>query len=216
MTPTPDHSRLIVAAAKSTLEPLGLQRKGRSRTWVDDRAWWLGIVEFQPSSWSKGSYVNVGVMWLWAELQYLVYDVGGRVDGFGHGFESYSSEEQFRDVAERLAQSAASEVLRFRHMFSDPIACADYYDQLDAPAPADYLDAGIASGLSGRASAAHAWLRRVLAIDDDRPFVVAEKSRARELATIVDDPAAFKPAVRSYIERSRELLGLPLLSDWPW
>ena len=216
MTETTDPSRLIAAAAKSVLRPLGLQRKGQSRTWLDDRAWWIGIVEFQPSSWSKGSYLNVGVMWLWAELQQLAYNVGGRVDGFGHGFEFYSSEKQFRDVADSLAQTAAGEVLRFRHLFADPAACADYYDQLDEPAPADYLNAGIASGLSGRSSEARAWLRRVLAIDDDRPFVVAEKSRARQLATVVDDPAACKTAIRSSIERTRNLVGLPALTDWPW
>ena len=30
------------------MRPLGLVQEGRSRTWLDDQAWWLGIVEFQP------------------------------------------------------------------------------------------------------------------------------------------------------------------------
>src|SRR5256885_11111558 len=54
------HSKLITAAAREILRPLGLFQKGRSRVWLDDQGWWLGVVEFQPSDWSKGSYLNVG------------------------------------------------------------------------------------------------------------------------------------------------------------
>lgn len=32
------------------LAPLGVRRRSRSRTWLDDHGWWLGIVEFQPSA----------------------------------------------------------------------------------------------------------------------------------------------------------------------
>jgi hypothetical protein len=42
------HNRLVAQAAKEVLSPLGLTQKGRSRVWLDDHAWWLGVVEFQP------------------------------------------------------------------------------------------------------------------------------------------------------------------------
>ena len=42
------HSKLITSAARDVLRPLGLRRRGRSRVWLDDRGWWLGVVEFQP------------------------------------------------------------------------------------------------------------------------------------------------------------------------
>src|SRR6202000_1719294 len=38
--------------------PLGLERRGRSRTWIDDQRWYAIVVEFQPSGFSKGSYLN--------------------------------------------------------------------------------------------------------------------------------------------------------------
>lgn len=56
-----NHNRVINAEAWRLLKPFGLTRKGRSRVWLDDHGWWLIQVEFQPSSWSKGSYLNVGV-----------------------------------------------------------------------------------------------------------------------------------------------------------
>jgi hypothetical protein len=59
------HTKLLIAAARDVLRPIGLTQKGRLRTWLDDLGWWLGVVEFQSSSWSRGSYLNVGVNWLW-------------------------------------------------------------------------------------------------------------------------------------------------------
>jgi hypothetical protein len=82
--PVEPHTRLLTAAARGILRPLGLRQKGRSRTWLDDRGWWVGVVEFQSSSWSKGRYLNVGGMWLWHEHGRDVhFDVGHRVDGAG-------------------------------------------------------------------------------------------------------------------------------------
>ena len=60
MSADSQHNRIIARAAKRRLEPLGCLQKGRSRTWIDDHGWWIGVVEFQPSGWSKGSYLNVG------------------------------------------------------------------------------------------------------------------------------------------------------------
>jgi hypothetical protein len=47
--------------------------------WLDDHTWWLVVVEFQPSSWSQGSYLNVGAMWLWHDKNRLAGDLGGLV-----------------------------------------------------------------------------------------------------------------------------------------
>ena len=38
---------------------MGFWRKGRSRMWLADRDFWLGVVEFQPSGFRKGTYLNV-------------------------------------------------------------------------------------------------------------------------------------------------------------
>ncbi|MBO0772648.1 MAG: hypothetical protein J2P35_14415 [Actinobacteria bacterium] len=48
---TPEVGEIIAEVAGQVLAPLGVRRRGRSRTWLDDHGWWLGIVEFQPSSW---------------------------------------------------------------------------------------------------------------------------------------------------------------------
>ena len=118
------HSRLIASAAREVLAPLGLHRRGRSRTWFDDRVWWLGVVAFQPSGFSRGSYLNVGATWLWGGKDYVSYDAGGRV---GHApFVSYENDEQFAPEARRLAGIAAAEVAELRAAFPTVSAAADY------------------------------------------------------------------------------------------
>ena len=110
----PDHIRLISAAAKSALAPLGCTQKGRSRTWLDDHAWWVGVIEFQPSAWSRGSYLNVGACWLWYEKDYFSFDDGSRVESF----QEFESVEQFAQSARILAERAKDEVLKLRQRFS--------------------------------------------------------------------------------------------------
>src|SRR3954447_12571229 len=114
MSVSQPHTKLLNTAAREVLRPLGVVRKGRSRTWLDDQGWWLGVVEFQPSSWSKGSYLNVAAHWLWTDIGTISFDFGGRLEGF----EEYSSDEQFLAAGARLAAAAAEEAQRLTTMFS--------------------------------------------------------------------------------------------------
>jgi hypothetical protein len=104
------HNSIIAKAAKAALTPMGFRRKGQSRIWLADRGYWLAVVEFQPSSWSKGSYLNVAAPWLWSppgpdESFVLSLDYGGRAASF----IKFESEEQFAPLAVNLSESAAAE-----------------------------------------------------------------------------------------------------------
>lgn len=77
-----DHNRIIALVAKERLGELGISRKGNSRTWYKDNGWWVLLIEFQPSSWDRGTYLNVGVTWLWNAKGYLSFDQGGRLAHF--------------------------------------------------------------------------------------------------------------------------------------
>ena len=69
-----DHNRLLKTLAAEMFEPLGLYQIGRSRTWVDDHAWWAIIVSFGPSGFGRGTYLDVGVTLLWRWMGALVFD----------------------------------------------------------------------------------------------------------------------------------------------
>ncbi len=121
-----EHNKLINNAAKHILAPEGLFRKGASRTWIEDNGYYLTIVEFQPSGFDKGTYLNVGTDFLWertADLnETLSYSYGGRVSVSGAQFAGYrkgESDELFEEKAEKFACAALDKVKEYRN-FRNP------------------------------------------------------------------------------------------------
>jgi hypothetical protein len=155
------HTKLLNAAAREVLRPLGVVQKGRSRTWLDDHGWWLGVIEFQPSSWSRGSYLNVGVNWLWDPKDYLSFDFGHRIDIPGEGqYIEYENEEQFSPLARKLAMVAAEQVRHYRDVFPTLEAAAATLRRTEPDDVLRSLDAGIALGLAGDGTAARSMFSR--------------------------------------------------------
>jgi hypothetical protein len=229
--PTPPHTKLLTQAARDILRPRGLIQKGRSRTWLDDRGWWLCVVEFQPSSWTRGSYFNVGAMWLWHERDDIFFALGYRVDEAP--FVEFESEEQFAPAARNLAEVAAQKVDDYRALFPDVASAARYLEKearrRDDPGHA--LDAGIAWGLAGeRRKAERAFDRHdaLIAVyleswqaedwfrEDEahyRKEAEDDRARSRRFRALLEDPDEFEREVYRIIQRYRALLKLPDLGD---
>lgn len=106
-----DHNKIINKAASEVLKPMGLFRKGQSRIWIDDNDWFLIIVEFQPSNWDKGSYLNVAVNYLWSRKEYLSFDYGYRESAF---VKCGNDEKLFYVGTCALAEKAAEKVKEYR------------------------------------------------------------------------------------------------------
>lgn len=215
MAESADHNRTIAAAAKKVLAPLGCKRKGTSRLWFDDQAWWVTLIEFQPSSWSKGSYLNIGAMWLWNAKAHWLFDDGYRVDTF-HQFEN---EIQFSGVAERLAQTAAEQVLAYRKKFPSLAVVAQYLDEKEKNSIWDHYHAAIALGLSGASERAAQECSAVLHSSAHAPWVVELHAKTQALFAQDLSAMSFSAAVREEIAKARMLLKLPPLSQgaalWP-
>ena len=207
------HDKIIANAAKAALRPLGFQRKGQSRLWFFDHSWWLTVVEFQPSSWSKGSYLNVGAHWLWMDVAPISFDFGGRLEGF----EEYLSDEQFAVAVARLADRAADEARRLAAMFSSLPDTAEILleqgrtEARQAPAHPSWMlyNAGVAAGLVGRNDEAAEMFGRVLNGSGDRTSVLHLK--AERMSNLASDAATLRQEAASTIVQQRETLRLS-----PW
>jgi hypothetical protein len=201
------HSKLLTIAARSILRPMGLVQKGRSRIWLDDRQWWVCVVEFQPSSWSRGSYLNVGCMWLWLVKDYVSFDLGHRVEHF-HEFQD---EQQFKTESMDLAARAAREVTRYRALFPTVRDVADYYQRHDPTAGWPSYDAAIACALSHRVDDARRLFRRFAhPVDTLNEFVAAAQAEAEQLSELASDAEQFKRVIAAKVHRTRQLQGLPI------
>ena len=181
------HDKIIAESAKSALGPLGFQRKGRSRTWLADHGWWLTVVEFQPSAWSKGSFLNVAAHWLWSEMDCISFDFGGRVQEH----VEYLSEVQFAPAAASLAEKAFLEAQRLAEMITSLKAASDIL--LNEERTARYggggwmaYNAGVAAALVGRRDPATEMFNRVL--NGPAPADSLVHTTAKRMAALATDP----------------------------
>ncbi|MER9298172.1 DUF4304 domain-containing protein [Mesorhizobium sp. M0621] len=198
-----EHGRIIASQAKIALQPSGFRRKGQSRTWLADRGFWLSVVEFQPSSWSRGTYLNVAVHWLWGSLpQTLTFDRSERVGG---GFVEFQSPEQFVPLVGQMAREAVEMDQVHRSMFPSVQATATILmNELQLGAYGEWaaFHAGVAAGLAGDFETARRLFESV------RRHAA---SQAQVLLAYIDDPVTFRSHVRGIIEAERAYYGLGVL-----
>lgn len=211
MSPQHPHTKLLLAAAREVLRPLGLVQMGRSRMWLDDRGWWAGVVSFSPSSFARGSYLNVGVHWLWQDEEDVSFDVIDPRDG--EGFVRYESDVQFAPHAHRFALTAAELVRTYRARFDTIESAASFLSEnLDL---LRFLDVGIALGLLGDADGARAMFGRYIdwfEFEEDlewrEEIDEVRYNRARVLRDHAPDRARFADRIRDDVRRRREHLKL--------
>lgn len=115
------HNKIINAAARKILAPEGLFRVGASRRWIDDNGYFVIQVEFQPSAYDRGSYLNVGISFLWEASECLnetlAFSIGYRVDKAGYA--SYrGNDAAYEEKMEHFAETAMEKVREYR-LFRD-------------------------------------------------------------------------------------------------
>ncbi len=108
-------SKIIKQICKEVLFPIGVFQYGNSRVYIDDNGWFLTLIEFQPSSWSKGSALNISLHFLWASNEYLIYDFP-----FGNvcekSYVEYTDDMQFEQVVREYAEFARERILCYRRL----------------------------------------------------------------------------------------------------
>ncbi|MET9463163.1 hypothetical protein ABZY05_50885 [Streptomyces canus] len=197
--------RIITSAARKSLKPLGLAQRGRSRLWIDDHGWWLGVVEFTASR-TVGSGLYVGAMWLWHDVDHLAF----HVDSVRTGPEQFRTEDQFTPLALELSRQAAANVTALREKFPALPNVARYLTSRPVRRGFvwDSFDAGIAAALVGDPDAARDHFERVLREDPLVPWMVEAQEKARELRAIAPDRDAVTAWVTRAVDSCRSKLVL--------
>ncbi|WP_406100448.1 hypothetical protein [Streptomyces sp. NBC_01013] len=197
--------RIITSAARESLKPLGLDHRGRSRLWIDDRGWWLGVVEFTPPR-IAGSGLHVGAMWLWHDVDQLAF----HVDAVRVGSELFRNEDQFTSLALELSRQAAANVTALRERFAGLPDAARYLTS--RPVRRGFLwdcfDSGIAAALVGDPDTARDYFERVLREDALVPWEFDAQEKARELHAIAGDRDAVTAWVTRAVDSCRRKLSL--------
>jgi len=156
-----EHGKLIAAAAKAALLPLGCRRKGQSRVWYSDERFWYIFIEFQPSAWSKGTYLNVGPTWFFLEQW------GGEVTARLGNYIEFESVEQFGPLIEKAAQLVAAEVVALRAKFRT-LADIHRFFASNLSWSGNVYRAAITAGLIGDFASARQLFARIKELDPDK------------------------------------------------
>ena len=210
MGQTNEHGKIIAAAAKSALAPLGFQRKGASRVWLADHGYWLDAVEFQPSGFSKGSYCNVAVHWLWGMTPALTFDYGFHRVG---SFARFDDANAFSQSVAEMARSAVISVERQRSVFVSLPATAAHLANRELaeadPGGWDAFHAGVACGLIQNNRTARRMFGHVSASDDRNLHWVNERrQKVERLTALLGDHAGFRNEVQALLDAQRGLFKL--------
>lgn len=203
-----DHNAAITAQARHVLKPLGLVRQGTSRVWIDDLGWWTIQVEFQPSSRSKGSYLNVGVNWLLYEGSVGAFNIGSRVNV---PFIEATGTERFEQDAHDLALRAKGEVEKLRAQFSTLDAVTSYYRDSGRRSAWDDYYYAVVLAIAGDIVGARAAFESVPTHRMHCGWEKALAQRASELHKLAADRTAIIETIRGIVLRTRSIGNLP---DW--
>lgn len=205
--PTPPHQQVLTRLATELLGPAGLVRRGRSRTWLDDHGWWVGVVTLEPSGFSRGTHLTVGVTWPFSldPDPDLVLDDPRRVGPFVPD----ESDDGFAAAVEGLLRDGLGEVERRRRRLSTPGAAAEEVGARAGRGGWPAWDAACLHGLAGDASHAARLLDAVVTTAEDRAWWAPVRERAAAWRSLADaDPLAFRGELAAVVRASRAGLGL--------
>jgi hypothetical protein len=200
------HSRAVTEAADAALCPLGVMRKSRSRNWFDDQSWWLASAEFKPSNAKPGTYLNVGLMFLWHPADHFIFEIGGQVEGF-----SPADDPGFEQAVQAKAARAAHEIQTMRASFGTAADVVRYYAPLSGRTSI-YGQANLATalGLAGNMEHCQRALDRALRQRDEAKAELkgtfAWLLSAREAA---QTHACFRSWTTATVQQTRQSLNLP-------
>jgi hypothetical protein len=199
-----EHGRLIAAAAKAALLPLGCRRKGQSRCWFSDERFWYIFIEFQPSAWSKGTYLNIGPIWFF--LQPWSGEASPRLGNY----IKFESVEQFAPLIEQAAKLVAAEVVALRSRFQTLMDIHSCFAG-NLSWSGNIYRAAVTGGLVGDVGLARQLFAQIKALDPARHGIYLRDRQVEcaKLAALLDDPQAYRSAILETIEAKRLARGLP-------
>jgi hypothetical protein len=205
---TSPHNKIIAAAAKTELAPLGFRRQGQSRLWIKDHGFWLNVVGFTPSRWSVTVDLDNAAHWIWGGAGFMSLNYSMPRGAYAE----FENEDQFAAAITDIARSAASNAREIDDKFESFEAIAQHViaeaNGSDRMRPSWFgYHAGVASGILGNLREAERFLRD---ITDERVI-----PRAERFLAAIDTLGAFREKANDIAANQRAALKLPPLKQRP-
>jgi hypothetical protein len=195
-----DYNKIIGKVAREIFKPYGIKQKGKSRLFIDDNGWFMIIIEFQPS-YSKGTYLNIGINFNWRLDSDFSFDIGYRE----HSWIEFKEEKQFSENIIQLCKISLDKILKYRSDMQNIKNAETIILKYEFHANTFWgnYHRGIISGLNGNINNLNEYFNKLLAED----YVKDElENKVKELQKIANDNiTGFTKAVTDIIKETRKL-----------
>jgi hypothetical protein len=204
METTFDHNKLLKKTAKERLTPFGITQKGSSRTFLFDNDWRTIIIEFQPSSYSKGSYLNIGLDFNFYPRDHFAFTYGYREKGF----EEANSETAFVKTINDYRDLTITKVDILKVKFKDIWTAANTFKKHVGNDPWNKFDLAILYGLTGKLSDSKKLLLDIKKQKCEYDYEFKRQQFVTEILPWLDNDETFLIKIKELINQTRQLKNL--------
>lgn len=107
-------NKIIKKLCKEIL-PRDVFQMGNSRVYLDDNGYYFTMIEFQPYSLKKGTFLNAGVSFFFNKDDYLSFSYSYNNNSrIGNTFIEYTNDEQFEKDVREYVKLANDYILNYR------------------------------------------------------------------------------------------------------
>jgi hypothetical protein len=205
MTEETDHNKLLKKIAKERLKPHGIFQQGQSRSFLFDRGWFTIVIEFQPSSWSKGTYLNIGVDFNFYPRDYFAFRYGYREKGF----EKFKDAEQFSSLVNDLCDLTIKRVQELDLKFKDIWTALKTVEREKETDTWTLYELAVLNALTGNYDKALKQFNQVANLKCESDWEIQRNQVAQELITSLKDKSKVLNDIKNIITKTRQLKKLP-------
>ncbi len=198
MTTTIDHNQLLKKIAKERLQSFGIVQRGQSRMFLCDQGWYTILIEFQPSSHSKGTYVNIGVDFHFYPRDYVTFSFSHRQTNF----KEFKNPQQFEKLMHALCTVILKKVQMLTTIFQSPCTAVYALHKRNNQGDDLYTMVILYGILSDHDSAK----RLLITLKKNQPEFA---DNCNEVIAWLDDPKTFLSNLNQRINQTRQLKKLP-------
>jgi hypothetical protein len=207
MEKTFDHNRLLKQIAREKFQPYGIVQQGKSRTFLYDNGWWTVVVEFQASSFSRGTYLNIGVDLNFYPRDYFAFTYGSREKGF----EQAKDEAHFVHIIGEYCDFAINKVAELKSKFKDVPTAINSFKTGVSGDSWDLFNLAILHGLAGNFGECKKHLTAIRNRKCEYDYELKRLDLVKEILTWLDDTQSFRGKIGGLINRARQLKKLPIV-----
>lgn len=199
----PEHTNIIHKVARTIFKPYGIKRKGQSRTYLDDNEWFTTVIEFQPHSYGRGTFLNIGVNFHWYSQTHFSFDLGYRVAPF----INFTHPEKFSAEIEQLCKLTTDKVMAYREELSSRHKALETILAHQFPSESLWgnYHKGTIAGLTGDMNLMNHHYNQLLKSEENIDWIHKLKSHTVHLQQLSKNRGEFENYLSDLINQTRTL-----------